>query len=69
MTWSSLYEGGSKLLTPGAFEFILESELKRAVRSQSYLTLIMVDTRREWEEIIVTADVGTLQCEQSPETA
>jgi len=61
MTWSSLYEGGSKLLTPGAFEFILGSELKRAVRSQSYLTLVMVDARREWEEMFVTADAGTLQ--------
>jgi GGDEF domain-containing protein len=61
MTWSSLYEGGSKLLTPGAFEFILDSELKRAVRSQSYLTLVVVDARREWEEMIVTADAGTLQ--------
>jgi GGDEF domain-containing protein len=61
MTWSSLYEGGSKLLTPGAFEFILESELKRAVRSQRYLTLVMVDARREWEQMTVTADAGTLQ--------
>ena len=26
---------GSKLLTPGAFEFVLDSELKRAVRSQN----------------------------------
>jgi GGDEF domain-containing protein len=61
MTWGSLFEGGSKLLTPGAFEFILESELKRAVRSQSYLTLVRVDARREWEQMTVTADAGTLQ--------
>ena len=30
MTSSSFYEEGSKLLTPGAFEFVLDSELKRA---------------------------------------
>ena len=36
MTSSSFYEEGSKLLTPGAFEFVLDSELKRAVRSQNY---------------------------------
>ena len=29
----AFYEEGSKLLTPTAFEFVLEAELKRAVRS------------------------------------
>ena len=45
MTSSSFYEEGSKLLTPGAFEFVLESELKRAVRSQNFLTLVVVEPR------------------------
>ncbi len=49
MTRSSFYEEGSKLLTPGAFAFVLDSELKRAVRSQNYLTLVVVEARREWE--------------------
>ena len=40
MTSSSFYEEGSRLLTPGAFEFVLDSELKRAVRSQNFLTLV-----------------------------
>ena len=57
---SSFYEDGSKLLTPGAFEFVLESELKRAVRSQNFLTLIVLEASREWEGITVTADDGTL---------
>ena len=39
MTSSSFYEEGSNVLTPGAFEFVLDAELKRAVRSQNYLTL------------------------------
>lgn len=61
MTSSSFYEEGSKLLTPGAFEFVLDSELKRAVRSQNFLTLVVVEASREWEGMIVTADDGTLQ--------
>jgi hypothetical protein len=58
MTSSSFYEEGSKLLTPGAFEFILETELKRAVRSQNFLTLVVVEASREWEGMMVTADDG-----------
>jgi diguanylate cyclase (GGDEF)-like protein len=61
MTSGSFYEEGSKLLTPGAFEFVLQSELKRAVRSQNFLTLVVVEASREWEGITVTADDGTLQ--------
>ena len=58
---SSFYEEGSRLLTPGAFEFVLDSELKRAVRSQNYLTLVTVEASREWEGMTITADDGTLQ--------
>jgi GGDEF domain-containing protein len=61
MTSSSFYEEGSRLLTPGAFEFVLDSELKRAVRSQNFLTLVMLEVSREWEGMMVTADDGTLQ--------
>ncbi len=60
MTSSSFYEEGSKLLTPGAFEFVLDAELKRALRSQNFLTLVNVETSREWEGMMVSADVGTL---------
>ena len=56
----TFYEDNTKLLTPGAFEFVLESELKRAVRSQTYLTLVTVEASREWEGMTVTADDGTL---------
>jgi PleD family two-component response regulator len=57
----TFYEENSKLLTPAAFEFVLESELKRAVRSQNYLTLVTVEASREWEGITVTADEGTMK--------
>ena len=61
MTSTSSYEEGSKLLTPGAFEFVLDIEIKRALRSQTFLTLVTVETTREWEGMMVTADEGTVQ--------
>ena len=60
MASGSFYEEGSRLLTPNAFEFVLDSELKRAVRSQNFLTLVTVEASREWEGMMVTADDGTL---------
>ena len=56
----SFYETGSKLLTPGAFEFALDSELRRAVRAQSFVTLVVLETAREWDGVLVTADEGTV---------
>src|SRR6266446_2274399 len=61
MADGSLFEEGNKVLTPGAFEFVLNSELKRAVRSQNFLTLVVVEASREWQGVTVTADDGTLQ--------
>jgi diguanylate cyclase (GGDEF)-like protein len=61
MASSSFYEEGSNLLTPGAFEFVLDTELKRAVRSQNSLTLVVIETSREWEGMSVTADDGTIK--------
>ena len=57
---TSFYEEGSKLLTPGAFEFVLDSEFKRAVRSQNFLSLVLLEASREWEGMTVTADDGTV---------
>ena len=53
-------EEGSRLLRANAFEFVLDGEMKRAVRSQNYLTLVALETRREWDGMTVTADNGTL---------
>src|SRR5262249_6769158 len=61
MASDSFYEDDSKLLTSGAFEFVLETELKRAVRSQNFLTLVIIEAAREWEGMTVTADDGTVQ--------
>ena len=53
-------EEGSRVLTPHAFEFVLDGELRRAVRSQNFLTLVVLEARREWEGLEVTADEGTV---------
>jgi hypothetical protein len=60
MSTSGFYEEGSKLLTPGAFQFVLDTELKRAARTQSFVTLVMVEAAREWDGVLVTADEGTV---------
>ena len=56
MATNAFVQGPSRLLTPDAFEFVLDGEIKRAVRSQSYLTLVIFEIRREWEGMTVTAD-------------
>jgi GGDEF domain-containing protein len=56
----SFFEEGSRLLTRNAFDFVLDGELKRAVRSQNFLTLVVLEARREWEGLEVTADDGIL---------
>jgi hypothetical protein len=61
MTTGSFYEDNSKILTAGAFAFVLDSELKRAVRSQNFLTLVTLEASREWEGMTMTADEGTIQ--------
>jgi GGDEF domain-containing protein len=61
MSTESFFEEGSRLLTPNAFAFVLDGELKRAVRSQNFLTLVMLEAKREWEGLMVTADDGTVE--------
>jgi hypothetical protein len=60
MPSSSFYEEGSKVLTPGAFKFVLDRELTRAMRSQNFLTLVVVEASREWEGMMMTADEATV---------
>jgi hypothetical protein len=54
------FEQGTRLLTPHAFEFVFDGELKQAVRSQNFLTLVVLEARREWDGMTVTADPGTM---------
>jgi diguanylate cyclase (GGDEF)-like protein len=43
MTTEPFLEADFRVLTPGAFDFVLNNELKRAVRSQNFLTLLLVE--------------------------
>lgn len=36
-------QGDLRVLTPEAFDFVLDNELKRAVRSQNFLTLLVLE--------------------------
>lgn len=49
------------MLRPHAFEFVLDGELKRAVRSQNFLTLVVLEASREWDGLTVSADEGTVE--------
>jgi hypothetical protein len=48
------------IIQPEAFDFVLDGELKRAVRSQNFVTLIVVEARREWDGVTISADEGTV---------
>ena len=68
------FERDSKVLTPAAFAFVLDSELKRADRYQNYLTLVTLEAAREWEGM--TAEEAAMfdpesfqQYKQAPEKA
>lgn len=43
MTADPFLEEDFRVLTPEAFDFVLTNELKRAVRSQNFLTLLLVE--------------------------
>jgi len=60
VTTDQFFEDGTRLLTPHAFDFVLDGELKRAVRSQNFLTLVVLEARREWDGMTMTADDGTV---------
>jgi GGDEF domain-containing protein len=61
MTSNSFYEKDSNLLTRGAFEFVLDNELKRALRSQNFLTLVVMEARRDADGAASAPDDGTLR--------
>ncbi|HEX5110367.1 MAG TPA: hypothetical protein VFV95_18075 [Vicinamibacterales bacterium] len=54
----SIFDDRARLLKPHAFEFVLDGELRRAVRAQNYLTLVTVETSREFDGMTVAADQG-----------
>ena len=56
----AFFAEGSRLLTPAAFAFVLDNEMKRAARSQNFFTLLVLDAKRVFKDMMVTADDGTL---------
>lgn len=44
-------EEDSRVLTPAAFDFVLNNELKRALRSQSFLTLLVLEPAPRGDEL------------------
>jgi hypothetical protein len=49
MTADQFYEEGSRVLTPEAFDFVFNNELRRALRSQNFLTLVTLAAHPEPE--------------------
>jgi hypothetical protein len=43
MVPDSIYDEDFRVLTPDAFEFVLGNELKRAMRSQNFVTLLVME--------------------------
>jgi hypothetical protein len=60
MTPDSPSEPRSRVLEPALFESVLETELKRAVRGQNFVTLVVMEARREWDGLMLNADEGTI---------
>jgi hypothetical protein len=46
-----------RVLTPEAFDFVLNNELKRAVRSQNFLTLVVLDPAPREPQLARQADL------------
>ena len=60
MARDSEIQPGPRVLAPALFDSVLETELKRAVRGQNFVTLVIMDIRREWDGLMLSADEGTL---------
>jgi GGDEF domain-containing protein len=50
-----------RLLAPTAFNFVLNRELRRAMRSSTRLSLVVIETTRSLDGVTVTADERTIR--------
>ena len=57
---SAAFRGASRLLAPTAFKFVLNRELRRAMRSSSRLSLVVIETTRSVDGVTVSADERTI---------
>jgi len=57
-----------RVLTPEAFDFVLNNELKRAVRSQNFLTLVLMDPRAATTAVEAIREVARVVSREVRET-
>ena len=57
-----------RVLTPEAFDFVLNNELKRAVRSQNFLTLVLMDPRAATTAVEAMREVARVVSREVRET-
>ena len=57
-----------RVLTPEAFDFVLNNELKRAVRSQNFLTLVLLQPRGEAPDADAVREIARLVSREVRET-
>jgi GGDEF domain-containing protein len=57
-----------RVLTPEAFDFVLTNELKRAIRSQNFLTLVLLLARGEGEDLDVVREIARVVSREVRET-
>jgi hypothetical protein len=58
MAGDPFLEEDFRVLTPEAFDFVLNNELKRAVRSQNFLTLLLVEPTTRQPEQVPQAEIA-----------
>jgi hypothetical protein len=71
MTGDPFLQGDFRVLTPEAFDFVLNNELKRAVRSQNFLTLLVVEPtpqRPDLQRVEVVREVARIVSREVRET-
>ena len=64
MTQGRFYDATSGLLTPDAFSFMVEHQLKNAQRTQEFLTLVVFVVEREWRELRVCGGHDPRACDE-----
>jgi hypothetical protein len=68
VTAEPFLEEDFRVLTPEAFEFVLTNELKRAVRSQNFLTLVLLEPHVDTGDASATRSVARVVSREVRET-
>jgi GGDEF domain-containing protein len=57
----SAFDDEDPVLPASLFQFMLDLEIRRAVRSQTFLTFLMLSMDREWDGLTFRADEGAIR--------